>query len=194
MNLREGEQILKIYHRHITPFLLLIIKTILVFLPFFFVLMIFQGLLTVKWLVISHIFLFFVFSFVVIHNAFIYWMDKLIITNRRIVYIYWKHLSKRDEAETRLNKIQDIQTQEKGLLAHFKFFDYGILRLDTASSCITFEFKDAPDPEGIRRFIYGVRKQTLKRIKEDDKEDNKEDYKLDDKDVILDDKEVIVDE
>ena len=53
----------------------------------------------------------------------------------------------RDEAEALLDDIQDVQTEEKGILASFWLFDFGMLRLDTASSYVTMEFKHAPDPE-----------------------------------------------
>ncbi len=32
-------------------------------------------------------------------------------------------------------------------------FDYGVLRLETASSKTTIIFTEAPDPEGIKRFV-----------------------------------------
>jgi len=50
-------------------------------------------------------------------------------------------------------------TAEKGLLSYFSFFDYGQIRIDTASSHTTLTFEDAPNPEGIRQFIYHVRHQ-----------------------------------
>ena len=77
----------------------------------------------------------------------------------QFVYIDWEYLTVRNEAEALLNDIQDVQTEEKGLLSFFWIFDYGTLRLDTASSYVTIEFFDAPDPEGIRKFIYHIKTQ-----------------------------------
>jgi hypothetical protein len=101
--------------------------------------------------------IFALFALIIVYVALIYWLDKLIITNHRIIYIDWKYLTVRDESEALLNDIQDIQTEEKGILSTFAIFDYGLLRLDTASSYITIEFFQAPDPEGIRKFIYHVK-------------------------------------
>jgi len=99
------------------------------------------------------------FSFVVIYVSLIYWLDKLIITDQRIVHVDWKYLTMKDEAEATLTDIQDVQTEEHGFLSALKLFDYGMVRLDTASSYVTMEFRNAPNPEGIRKFIFHIREQ-----------------------------------
>lgn len=99
------------------------------------------------------------FILVVLYKSLVYWLDRLVITDQRIVHVEWRNLAVRDEAEVRLRDIQDILTQEKGLLSYFKIFDYGTIRMDTASAYVALQFKNAPDPEGIRRFIYHVRNQ-----------------------------------
>ena len=159
MQLREGEQILKVYHHHPTPFVFSILKVIVATLPFFLMLFWLQEALSTMWYVIAHLVVFFIFGIVVTYASLVYWLDKLIITNRRIVYIDWKYLTVRDEAEAFLTDIQDVQTNEKGVFSYFWIFDYGTLRLDTASSYVTLEFIEAPNPEEIRRFIYHVRNQ-----------------------------------
>ncbi len=88
-----------------------------------------------------------------------YWLDKLVVTNQRIILINWQTLLARNESEAFLHDIQDIQTKEKGFLANFKIFDYGLFKLETASSQVTIMFDNAPDPEGIRRFVYHLRSQ-----------------------------------
>jgi len=159
MQLREGEQILKVYHHHPTPFVFSILKVIVATLPFFLMLFWLQEALSTMWYVIAHLVVFFIFGIVVTYASLVYWLDKLIITNQRIVYIDWKYLTVRDEAEAFLTDIQDVQTNEKGVFSYFWIFDYGTLRLDTASSYVTLEFIEAPNPEEIRRFIYHVRNQ-----------------------------------
>jgi len=159
MELREGEQILKIYHHHPTPFVFQILKAVLATLPFFFLLFILQTAFSSSAYVIAHLLVFAVFSLLVVYLSLIYWLDKLVITNLRIIHVDWKYLTIRDEAEALLDDIQDILTAEKGLLSYFSFFDYGQIRIDTASSHTTLTFEDAPNPEGIRQFIYHVRHQ-----------------------------------
>jgi len=159
MQLREGERILKIYHHHPTPFVLNILKLIMATFPFFLILFAFQETLSTFSYVVAHIVVLLFFSVIVIYLALIYWLDKLIVTNLRVVHIDWKFLTVRDEAEGLLDDIQDILTAEKGILAYFPMLDYGSIKIDTASSHVTLEFIDAPNPEGIRRFIYHVRYQ-----------------------------------
>lgn len=159
MRLREGERILKIYHHHPTPFVLNILKVILATMPFFLLLFAAQEGLSTSAYVIAHLVVLLIFSLVVVYLSLIYWLDKLVVTNQRVVHIDWKYLTVRDEAEGLLDDIQDILTEEKGLLSYFAVFDYGSIKIDTASSHVTLTFIEAPDPEGIRRFIYHVRHQ-----------------------------------
>jgi hypothetical protein len=157
MKLREGERVLKVYHHHPTPFFYQMVKAMAVTFPFFLLIFLFQGNLSTKWFVLLNLIVLFAFALLVTYLSLIYWLDKLVITNVRVVNIDWKYLTIRDEAEARLEDIQDVLTQENGILAHFRIFDYGTLTIDTSSSFVTLEFKDAPDPEGMRRFIYHIR-------------------------------------
>ena len=159
MNLREGEQILKIYHHHPTPFVFQILKVVLATSPFFFLLFILQSAFSTFAYVIAHLIVLAIFSLVVVYLSLIYWLDKLVITNLRVIHIDWKYLTVRDEAEGLLDDIQDILTAEKGLLSFFSFLDYGDIKIDTASSHVTLTFEHAPNPEGIRQFIYHIRHQ-----------------------------------
>lgn len=157
MKLGEGEQILKVFHHHPTPFVFQVLKVIVGTFPFFLMLFLFASVLSSKWNILLHLIVFMLFSIVIVYVALIYWLDKLVITNKRVVYVNWRYLTVRDESEALLKDIQDIQTKEKGILAAFWFFDYGFLKIATASSAVTVEFFDAPDPEGLRKYIYHVR-------------------------------------
>lgn len=110
-----------------------------------------------KGFVIAHLVILLAFALVVIYVSLVYWLDKLIVTNQRIVFVDWKFFSVKDEAEAFYNEIQEIQTREKGFLSYFKFFDYGTIIIETASAHIDIAFPNAPDPEEIRRFIYQIR-------------------------------------
>ncbi len=158
MQLREGEKILKIYHHHPTPFFSHVLKVIFAFVPFFILLYLMSSILSSGLFFLIALILFFIFILIIIYVALIYWLDRLIVTNQRVLYIDYKYLTVREDAQAFLSDIQDIQTEEQGILAYFKFFDYGTLRLDTPSSYVTLTFVNAPDPEGIRQFIYQARK------------------------------------
>lgn len=159
MDIRSGESVLKVYHHHPTPFILKLLKLIVVFIPFFVLLFGFQEVFSTTAFVVTNIVLFVIFALTVLYFSLIFWLDKLVVTNQRVVFINWKLLTSRDEAEAQLDDIQDIRTKEKGVFSYFKFLDYGYFRLDTASSNVVIEFVDSPDPEGIRQFIYHVKKQ-----------------------------------
>ncbi|MBI5753903.1 PH domain-containing protein [Candidatus Peregrinibacteria bacterium] len=157
MHLREGEQILKIYRHHPTPFVYHLFVAILGTLPFFLVLFLFKESFDTKSFVIAHIVILLAFALVVTYMSLVYWLDKLVITNQRIVFVDWKFLTVKDEAEAFFREIQEIQTTEKGFLSHFRIFDYGSIIIETASAHVDIEFPNAPDPEDIRRFIYHIR-------------------------------------
>lgn len=157
MELREGEKVLKIYHHHPTPFLKISGKIIIGILPFFFLLYLFGSTMSTKAYIIAHFVIIVIFLLILIYQALVYWLDRLIITTQRIIHIDWKYLTKRDEYEAELNDIQDISTKEKGVLSVFWMLDYGLFRLQTASHTSIIEFFNAPDPEGIRQFVYSIR-------------------------------------
>lgn len=157
MHLREGEQVLKIYRHHPTPFVWQIFVAFLGTLPFYLMLFVLQESFSVGTFWIISIAVFVAFILVVTYISLVYWLDKFIITNQRIVFVDWRLLSERDEAETFYHEIQEITTREKGVLAYFKAFDYGSIAIETASAHVVIEFPNAPDPEGIRRYIYHIR-------------------------------------
>lgn len=150
---------MKVFHHHPTPFVLLMTKTVVAFLPFYILLIFLSGTLSTSGKVIGHLVILGLFILVVTYQTIVYWLDRLVVTNERIINIDWKYLTIRNESEALIKDIQDIKTKENGILAHFKAFDYGWLKLETASSLVSIEFHNAPDPEGIRKFIYHVKAQ-----------------------------------
>lgn len=153
MQLQRGEQVIKIYHHHPFPFIMQIIKALGASLPFFFLLYLFSSVMKYEWIVISILLIMAIYTVIIVYLALIYWLDKLVITNKRIIHIDWKLLSQREEGEALLTDIQDISSKEKGILSSLYLFDYGQLRLETAASKATVIFTEAPDPEGIKEFL-----------------------------------------
>lgn len=159
MHLREGEKTLRVYHHHPVPFVFDLLKVMGGSFPFFFMIFLFREGISGFAFFMANTVVFILFCFMVLYISLIYWLDKLVITNQRIVYVNWKWLTIRTESEAFLNDIQDIQTQEKGIFSYFWFFDYGTFTLDTASSRVTLVFDNAPDPESIRQFVYKIKPQ-----------------------------------
>jgi len=159
MDIREGEQILKIFHHHYTPFIFWIFRIIFVFLPFYLLLFFIQKSVSADIFIIVLFVIFLMFFSIVLYKSFVYWLDKLYVTNQRIIYVNWVSIFSRKESEALLDDIQDIKTNEKGIISYIKIFDYGTFSLTTASAKTTLTFDLAPDPEGIRQYIYHIRPQ-----------------------------------
>lgn len=159
MELREGENILRVYHHHPTPFIWMVIKAAISFSPFYLFIYLFQDSMSAKWAIIINVIFFVAFTLVILYLTFIYWLDKLIVTNQRIVFKDYKFLTLSEESQTFIRDIQDIISREKGILSYFRIFDYGTIRMETSSSTSIVIFDNAPDPEGIRQYIFQLRKQ-----------------------------------
>jgi hypothetical protein len=89
--------------------------------------------------------------------TFIYWADKLIITNFRIVFIDWKLLNVNTENEAELKDIQDVHVRGKGIFSFIPFLDYGTITIATAASEVCVRFELAPGPDRIKRFIFATK-------------------------------------
>ncbi len=153
MQLQPKEQLIKIFYHHPFPFIVQIVKVVSASLPFFFMLYLISSALSYNAIIIANLIIIAIFSLVILYVSLIYWLDKLIITDKRVIHVDWILVSKRVESEALLYDIQDITTQEKGLLSAIPLFDYGIIRMETASSKTTVKFTEAPDPEGIKAFV-----------------------------------------
>jgi len=159
MQLNEEEEVLKIYHHHLTPFIWKMVKLVVYVSPFYILLFLSSSAVSTRTYIILHIVLITIFVLLAIYMILIYWMDKLIITNQRVIYVDYKFLTVSQESQAFIQDIQDIISREKGVLSYLKMFDYGLLRVETSASNVTIVFENAPDPEGIRQFIFHLRTQ-----------------------------------
>ena len=159
MQLIDDEVILRIFHHHITPFLYWLFKVIIVYVVIFLLVYLFQDVFSSGVFVGLHLLLIISFAIIMFYKSVVYWLDKLYVTNRRVIYVNWISIFTRKESEAMLSDIQDIQTREQGMISYFKFFDYGTFTLETAATKITMTFEQASDPEGIRQYIYHIRPQ-----------------------------------
>lgn len=156
MRLGKGEKVLKVYYHHYLPFVRRLIKVFLITLPFYFMLFLFKDGLPNNIIFGFHLVLISVFSLITVYITLVYWLDRLVITNKRVVFIDWKYLTVKAEHETELADIQEVSSYEKGIIAILPVFDYGSIVIQTASSSPTIEFPEAPDPDSIKTFIYSL--------------------------------------
>ncbi len=156
MHLGSDEVIVKIFYHHYLPFTIRLIKLILASVPLYVLLFLLAPLFSAKILLIGHLTIVIGFTLAVSYMTIVYWLDRLVLTNKRIVFVDWQYLTKKTESEAKIEDIQDIRTYERGFLAKFKVFDYGIIEIKTASDKSVIQFSEIPDPEGVRKAIYLV--------------------------------------
>jgi hypothetical protein len=84
-----------------------------------------------------------------------YYLDVLIVTNRRIIDIEQIGLFSRDTAELHLDTIEDMHVEIKGLIA--SFFNYGNLQIQTSSESPEFLMNNVCDPHRVQEIISKAR-------------------------------------
>jgi hypothetical protein len=153
MHLEKGEKILKIYYHSLFPFLVTVSELLIVTLPFFFILYLLKDSISFNTAVVAYSLILFVFALLLIYLTLIYWLDRLVITNKRVIFIDWKYLTVKVEAETELKDIQDIVSRENGFLSLLPLLDFGTVEIKSASNKTAINFIQAPNPNGIKKFI-----------------------------------------
>jgi hypothetical protein len=156
MHLESGEVILKTIYHHYTPFIVRILKLVAATIPFYFLIFILRGSLSFNQVFWAHIIIVLLFSLVTIYITLVFWLDRLIITTRRIILIDWKYLTVKAEYEAELKEIQDITSIEKGIYSIIPALDYGTLEIKTSSNKTTIIFEEAPNPNGIKKIIQTI--------------------------------------
>lgn len=157
MHLRSKEVIRKVYHRHFFPYFLRLIAVLIASFPFYFIVFLLSASLDKKIIIEISAAVSLLFIGVIAYMSFIYWMDRLVVTNFRVIFIDWKLLNVSSESEAELEEIQDIHTKTKGIFSFIPFLNYGALRIETAASRLSVDFHFAPDPNAIKLFIFSVK-------------------------------------
>lgn len=102
--------------------------------------------------------LFFIFIWMTFFLIWIdYYFDVWIVTDRRIVNIEQKALFSRETSELRLEKIQDVTTDVRGIIP--TFLNYGDLLVQTAAEKEKFLFHNIPDPYEVKDLIMRLQKK-----------------------------------
>ncbi len=160
ITLFKDENIVLIQRRHWFPFVGQIIPfIILAILPFIIFAFVEKLPTPLKNSIIaySNYYFFFVFVFLFIIWLFIiifwtdYYLDVLIITNKRIIDIEQLNLFNRDEAEMNFDAIEDIKVEIIGFLE--SFFKFGNIYIQSAGEGREFIIKDIPNPDKIKNII-----------------------------------------
>lgn len=101
------------------------------------------------------LFLYIVWFFIMWNILFIIWtdyyLDILIVTNKRILDIEQKGIFNREISTLRLSKIQDVTTEVSGFIA--TFFNFGDVHIQTAGQQREFIVRNIYKPEKARTAV-----------------------------------------
>ena len=89
-------------------------------------------------------------------------MDVWILTDRKIIDIEQLSLFSREVSEFRLDRVQDITVEVRGIIS--TMLKFGTLHVQTAGATREFVIKNIPDPYKVRDIImdwHGVAMKTL---------------------------------
>lgn len=154
MKYQENEELVKVFYHHPMAWFLREARFMAISLPFYFLAAVLSTGLTTTQSIYVFGGITLIFALIIGLHSLFYLMDRLIITSQRIVHVDWQGPFKRMEHEAEIVDVQDIETEETGVLSFLPIFDYGTFTLETASAHTTITFREAPDPEGIKHFIY----------------------------------------
>ena len=158
--LQEGEEVVKIVRRHWWVVLSeSLFVSVLAVVPIFFYEVASIFLARFNYVVENQaaLFLFFYFLWLLIlwMVFFLVWtnyyLDIWVITNRRMIDIEQKGLFHREISTLRLDRIQDVTVEVKGILG--TFFKFGNIIVQTAGEHKAFIIRDASHPEGVKETI-----------------------------------------
>lgn len=90
------------------------------------------------------------------YNIIMYYLDIIIITNKRVIENEQNGLFKYTASEVELSKIQDISVKVFGPLA--EFLDFGDMEIQSAGTQTKFYFHTLPHPYKIRKIINDLKK------------------------------------
>ncbi len=101
-------------------------------------------------------------------GAFIIWtdyfLDVLVVTNKRIINIEQKALFSREIASLRLDKIQDITIDINGIIA--TFLSFGNMRIQTAGEQEEFLIRFIQNPEALKNVILKEHDRVAEELRE----------------------------
>lgn len=94
-----------------------------------------------------------------------YYLDVLVVTDRRIVSIEQHTFFSREVGECRLDKVQDISVEVHGLIATACRF--GNLHIQTAAEGHDFSMKSIPDPYRAKELLANLHNEAMNQSRTD---------------------------
>jgi len=152
MILRKNEQVLHTVYHHFLPYVIRCIY-FLVFASIFLLFIRFVVEFLPSYAFYLYLATFLIYLLVFLNMTFIYWLDKLIITNQRLIYINWISITNVQENEINLKSIQDIGSFEKGLVRFIPFLSHGKIVIKSSAYKNDITFEEIGKANKVRTFI-----------------------------------------
>lgn len=140
----------------------LLLALILAFLPFIIYLLInslkwYGFISSFYWFLVTVYFL--VLWNLAFYNIMIYFLNTIIVTNKRLVENRQEGFFRHTINELELTRIQDISVKVFGPLA--EFLDFGNIEIQTAGTEAKFAFSQLPHPRTIKNTIMSLKREAL---------------------------------
>ena len=152
MILRKNEQVLHTVYHHFLPYVIRCIY-FFVFASIFLLFIRFVVEFLPSYAFYIYLATFLIYLLVFLNMTFIYWLDKLIITNQRLIYINWISITNVQENEINLKSIQDIGSFEKGLVRFIPFLSHGKIVIKSSAYKNDITFEEIGKANKVRTFI-----------------------------------------
>jgi len=156
LNLEQNEKVLLILHHHWIAFLgPLAIAAALFLIPFFVFPFLSASLLTI--FLFATCIWYLIVLFMVLAFWIDYYLDALIVTDRRILNVDQTGLFRHVVSEFRLERVQDVTIEVPNFTA--TIFHYGNIEIQTAGET-SFSIKEVPHPHLARDLILKYARQS----------------------------------
>ncbi len=153
MHIASDENIIATVKRHPTPYIIALIEALVAVIPIFGVAYLVTREISRTVMVTTLGVLFFIALVGFLIATLDYILDKLIITNKRVIWIDWKSLLKKQENELQLSDIQNVKTSELGVLSNLALFRYGRFEVESAASQTSIIFRQCNDPKTTKHIM-----------------------------------------
>lgn len=90
-----------------------------------------------------------------------YYLDILMLTNKRIIDIEQKGLFSRGISTFRLDRIQDITVNVNGIIP--TFFNFGDIHIQTAGEVPEISVKSIPNPHNVREIVTKAQDEAIEK-------------------------------
>lgn len=156
ISLSENEEIEDIIHHHWLTFMptlvkILILPVSILVLTFFISFNSLWVLLDSPFLAYATLTVFLIWATFSFYHWYIWYFDLVILTNKRIVIMEQKSMFEKIIIEARLEKIQDMTINIKGVLP--VLFKFGSIKVQTASEENNIILKKIPYPQEVQKNI-----------------------------------------